>query len=70
MKRKILFYSVLFIVIAGFVEIGRGSEGIEPQQMVSAEIAGDELLISINGEKFTSYKFAATLKKPYFWPII
>ncbi len=70
MRRKILYFSMFIIVIAGFIEACGGGGGTKPQQKVTAEIIGDEVVISINGEKFTGYKFASSLKKPYFWEFI
>jgi hypothetical protein len=37
--------------------------------VVRLTLKADALDVSIGGEPFTSYRFAKTQKKPYFWPI-
>jgi hypothetical protein len=39
-----------------------------PQQM-AAKIEKDKVVITVDGKLFTCYKFAASQKYPYFWPV-
>lgn len=39
------------------------------QPAVEAKLLADELAVKVDGEIFTCYKFASTLKKPYFFPV-
>ena len=39
-------------------------------ETLSAKVAGDKLVVNIDGKVFTSYKFSHDLKRPYFWPVI
>jgi len=38
-------------------------------QQVAAKFEKDKVIVTINGELFTCYKFAASQKYPYFWPV-
>jgi len=44
-------------------------EAPEPLPL-AAKAAKHQLDITVAGKLFTSYRFAPTLKKPYFWPVI
>jgi hypothetical protein len=51
-----------------------GPAGTEPSAFAADNVVrltqkGDALDVTIGGEPFTSYRFAKTQKKPYFWPI-
>jgi len=38
-------------------------------QTVKAKIEKDQVVVTIDGKLFTCYKFAASQKYPYFWPV-
>jgi len=38
-------------------------------QKVTAALGKDKIDVTIDGKPFTSYKFAADQKYPYFWPV-
>ncbi len=40
-----------------------------PRQNVTASLDKDQIVVTIDGELFTCYKFAASQKYPYFWPV-
>lgn len=37
---------------------------------LAAKAAEHQIDVTVDGKLFTSYRFAPTLKKPYFWPVI
>ena len=37
---------------------------------LTAELQDDTLVVNIDGQLFTSYKFAGDLKRPYFYPVV
>jgi len=39
------------------------------QQNVTAKLDKEQIAVTIDGKLFTSYKFAAQQKYPYFWPV-
>jgi len=39
------------------------------RKVVAAKIVDDQVVVSVDDEVFTCYKFASSLKKPYFWPV-
>ncbi|MHC4692121.1 MAG: DUF6807 domain-containing protein [Planctomycetota bacterium] len=40
-----------------------------PGQRVAARIEKDKVTVTVGGKLFTCYKFAASQKYPYFWPV-
>ena len=48
-------------------ELGAAEQNA-PQQMV-AKLKKNQVTVTINGKPFTCYKFAASQKYPYFWPV-
>jgi hypothetical protein len=59
-----------FVLMAFFVGIVviPCSVAQETQQM-SAVIEGDQVIVSVEGDLFTAYKFSHDQKYPYFWPV-
>jgi hypothetical protein len=43
--------------------------GKASNQNVTARFEKDKIVVTIDGELFTCYKFAASQKYPYFWPV-
>jgi hypothetical protein len=39
------------------------------QQKLTARLEKDKIAVAINGKLFTCYKFGASQKYPYFWPV-
>jgi hypothetical protein len=62
---------VLIVVLglsipAGAKEISRTQT---PLQQIAAKLEKDRVAVTIDGQLFTCYKFAASQKYPYFWPV-
>ena len=38
-------------------------------QTVTAKLDKDQIAVTVDGKLFTCYKFAASQKYPYFWPV-
>ncbi len=61
---------VLVLVLAGCVCCAMAGEAdASTKQKVSAELEKDRVVVTIDGELFTYYKFGAGQKYPYFWPV-
>jgi hypothetical protein len=56
--------SCVFLLPAVKVRAGSAADNV-----VQLTHKGDALDVTISGEPFTTYNFAKTQKKPYFWPI-
>ncbi len=53
--------------IPNAAELGAAEQNA-PQQM-AAKIEKDKVTVTVGGKLFTCYKFAASQKYPYFWPV-
>ena len=65
--RSLVKSSAITWVVLGLIISLWGSEACG--QNLTAKIEGDQVVVTLGGKVFTSYKFAQSLKKPYFWPV-
>jgi len=63
MNRRTRLVAALFIFACGC------SLAPAASQKVSAKIEKDKVVVTVEGELFTCYKFAHSQKYPYFWPV-
>ncbi len=61
-------WTSIAIVWAGVVMSTVVSTHAAPQQ-VEARLEADKVVVTVNGQLFTCYKFADTQKYPYLWPV-
>lgn len=66
------------LVMALLMAAGCGLVSCQPEfvtgvqtasQQVKAELQKDNITVTVDGKLFTCYKFAASQKYPYFWPV-
>ena len=57
------------LIVLTFIVACVCSLGKTDQQNITARIDEDQIVVTIEGELFTCYKFAALQKYPYFWPV-
>lgn len=63
MNRRTKFFAVLLITVCGCSLLPAA------QQEITAALDEDKVVINVGGKLFTSYKFDAEQKYPYFWPV-
>ncbi len=63
MNRRTKFFAVLLMTVCGCSLLPAA------QQEVTAALDKDKVVINVGGKLFTSYKFDAEQKYPYFWPV-
>jgi hypothetical protein len=63
MNRRTQIVAALLIFMCGCSLLPAASE------KVTAKIDKDRVVVNVDGELFTCYKFASSQKYPYFWPV-
>lgn len=63
--KTIVSLAVAFAILVSIGQLARG----EGAQKVTAKIEKDKVVVTVEGELFTCYKFGKTQKYPYFWPV-
>ncbi len=65
-------FVVVLLIVAGcsiMVPAKPDTSTQVPGQRVAAKIEKDKVTVTVGGKLFTCYKFAASQKYPYFWPV-
>jgi len=66
MDRTIHTQATWIAVAVGILGCARGAAA---EGQVAAELLADRVAVTVDGVAFTSYRFAASQKYPYFWPV-
>jgi hypothetical protein len=71
MKYRRRLAGVLLIVIGAcsLISTEFGTNAQTVSQKVTAKLDKDKVTVTVGGKLFTCYKFAASQKYPYFWPV-
>jgi len=69
--REQMIFSTVYLIVAGCSIAPTNSLDVRrtsPQQ-AAAKLEKDKVIVTIGGKLFTCYKFDASQKYPYFWPV-
>ena len=64
-KRLCISPAMAVAILAFIGSCAKGQSG----QRLTAKIEKDKVVVTVEGELFTGYKFGKSLKYPYFWPV-
>jgi len=60
---------IVFLLIAAVWSTSVTAQVGGARQQVTAKLEKDKIAVTVDGKLFTCYKFAASQKYPYFWPV-
>jgi hypothetical protein len=61
--------TAVLLLVGCIYSVVQGGPGTSAKQKVSAELEKDRVVVNVDGNLFTCYKFDASQKYPYFWPV-